>query len=112
VQPLTDSPADIEAARRSDGFMNRWFLDPIFRGSYPEDMVELFSRSFKLPVAEKEDAAIIAEPIDFLGINNYTRVLVEASGDETPSWATRLTPRGLNIPRWAGRFTRRVFMSC
>jgi len=94
VQPLTDSPADIDAARRSDGFMNRWFLNPIFKGSYPEDMVELFSRSFELPVTEKEDATIIAEPIDFLGINNYTRVLVEASGDENAFMGNPVNPQG------------------
>jgi beta-glucosidase len=94
VQPLTESPADIEAARRSDGFMNRWFLDPIFRGSYPEDMVDLFSRSFELPLTEKGDAAIIAEPIDFLGINNYTRVLVEDSGDENAFMGSPVNPQG------------------
>ncbi len=92
VQPLTDSAADIEAASRSDGFMNRWFLDPLFRGSYPKDMVEIFSRTFSLPLTEKDDAAIIAEPIDFLGINNYTRVLVEASGDENAFMGNPVNP--------------------
>ncbi len=93
VEPLTEKEADLEAATRSDGFMNRWFLDPIFRGSYPQDMVEVFSRNYELPRTEKDDARIIAEKIDFLGINNYTRVLVEASGDEDAFMGNPVNPR-------------------
>ena len=92
IQSLTEKPADLEAARRSDGFMNRWFLDPIFKGSYPQDMVEIFSRTFSLPATEEGDAAIIAEPIDFLGINNYTRILVEASGSEDAFMGNPINP--------------------
>jgi beta-glucosidase len=84
VQPVSDDSADQSAARRTDGFMNRWFLDPVFKGAYPRDLIDIYSRSFTLPAAEDEDALIIAEPIDFLGINNYTRVVVRAgsSGDD------------------------------
>ncbi len=83
VEPASDSSADLAQAVRTDGFMNRWFLDPIFRSSYPRDMIELFSRSFQVPHSE-DDAAVIAEPIDFLGINNYTRIVVRAgsSGED------------------------------
>ncbi len=83
VQPASDSDADLAQAERTDGFMNRWFLDPLFRGSYPQDMVEVFSRNFDLSFLNEEDAAVIAEPCDYLGINNYTRLLVKAgSGDD------------------------------
>lgn len=82
VQPASENKADLAQAARTDGFMNRWFLDPIFRGSYPQDMVEIYARSFALPRAEEEDAAVIAEPIDFLGINNYTRTIVRAGSSE------------------------------
>ena len=92
IQPNSDSPADREAAHRSDGFMNRWYLDPIFRGSYPEDMVEIFSRLFEMPLQEEEDAKIIAEPIDFLGINNYTRMLVEATGSADDFMVNPINP--------------------
>ncbi len=34
------TPADVDAARRIDGQFNRWFLDPVFRGEYPADVVE------------------------------------------------------------------------
>jgi len=80
IQPLTDSAKDREAAKVSDGFMNRWFLDPLFKGSYPQDMADIFARNFGLPASEKDDAAVMAEAIDFLGINNYTRIIVENSG--------------------------------
>ncbi|MDY6825742.1 MAG: GH1 family beta-glucosidase [Bacillota bacterium] len=82
VQPLTDRSPDREAARHSDGFMNRWFLNPLFKGSYPADMIEIFSCSFDVPAISKEDAALFSRPLDFLGINNYTRILVEVSNDE------------------------------
>ena len=36
--PASDDPADARRRRASDGYVNRWFLDPVFRGSYPDDM--------------------------------------------------------------------------
>jgi len=92
VQPLTDSEEDMKAAHRSDGFINRWFLDPIFKGSYPEDMVEIFSRSFKVPLFSEEDSIMVSEPLDFLGINNYTRVLVESTGDDNAFMGSPVNP--------------------
>jgi beta-glucosidase len=94
VQPFTDSAADQAAAWSADGFMNRWFLDPIFKGTYPQDMVDIFSRSFTLPVIEKGDDRVIAEPIDFLGINNYTRVLVEAGSSADDFMGNPINPQG------------------
>jgi beta-glucosidase len=63
---------DREAVRTADGYLNRWFLDPLFRGAYPEDML----RRFSPPVADG-DLAAIAAPLDFLGVNYYFRALVE-----------------------------------
>lgn len=94
VHSLSDSDADQAAAERTDGFMNRWFLDPLFRGSYPQDMVELFSRSFTLPASEDEDSQLIAEPIDFLGINNYTRILVQAGSSDDDFMGSPVNPPG------------------
>ena len=45
VSPLR-SDDDRAAALRMDGYLNRWFLDPVFRGRYPEDMVALFERRY------------------------------------------------------------------
>ena len=68
--PATDSNEDLEAAYRSDGFGNRWFLDPVFKGAYPDDMVSLFGPM--APTVETDDMAIISQPTDFLGVNYYS----------------------------------------
>ena len=46
VRPASSSEEDRAAALRMDGYLNRWFLDPVFRGRYPEDMVALFERRY------------------------------------------------------------------
>ena len=76
VYPASADEADASAAYHVDGFHNRWFLDPIFRGSYPEDILEYFGVNGP-PVVEGDLEAIRA-PIDFLGVNNYSRRLVRA----------------------------------
>ncbi len=76
VYPVSNDEADLRAARQVDGFNNRWFLDPIFRGEYPDDMLEHFGASAP-PVADG-DLRTIAVPLDFLGVNNYSRSLVRA----------------------------------
>lgn len=63
--------ADLDAARRIDAQHNRLFLDPIFRGEYPADLlVDLDKRGLDLPVLDG-DLAVISSPIDALGINYY-----------------------------------------
>lgn len=64
-------PADLDAVRRIDGQHNRWFLDPIFRGAYPADIVDdLGALGVSVPVHDG-DLAAIATPIDALGVNYY-----------------------------------------
>ncbi|MEP6811912.1 MAG: GH1 family beta-glucosidase [Actinomycetota bacterium] len=72
----SESPQDIAATRWVDGLHNRWFLDPLFRGSYPEDMVEAWEEI--MPDVRDGDLATISTPTDFLGVNNYTSPLVAA----------------------------------
>jgi beta-glucosidase len=79
VQPATRSPADVAAAREHDGERNRWFLDPVFRASYPADVAERFAPY--LPAIADGDMAVIATPIDFLGLNYYRREVVARSED-------------------------------
>lgn len=76
--PASDDPKDVAAAERSDGFANRWFLDPIFKGNYPEDMVTLYKNRFgPLYFMKEGDLDTISVPIDFLGINYYSHNIVE-----------------------------------
>ncbi len=74
--PESQEPEDVRAARWVDGLHNRWFLDPLFRGSYPDDMAEAWAES--MPKLHDGDLETIAAPIDFLGVNNYTSPLVAA----------------------------------
>lgn len=76
--PLTDSPEDVAAATRADGYLNRWFLDPLLRGAYPEDMLALYRRQgVVLPPFTAEEMALIAQPVDFVGINYYNDFFVK-----------------------------------
>ncbi len=74
------TPADEAAARIADGTFNRWFLDPLFRGEYPQDIWEYYGPY--APEMEAGDLEIIQEPLDFLGVNYYTRSYVAQSGDK------------------------------
>ena len=68
----------VEVARRIDGGDNRWFLDPIFRGEYPADVLELLGDA--APPVEEGDLAAISTPLDFLGVNNYSRLVIGGGG--------------------------------
>lgn len=74
VEPASDSAADIDAARRIDGLQNRFFLDPVLHGTYPADVLDdLGQTDWFAQHAAAEDLTSIAAPIDFLGINYYSR---------------------------------------
>ncbi len=81
VEPASRREEDLAAARRHDGAFNRWFLDPVFKGSYPGDMLEWYGD--KAPVVQKGDMEAMRAPIDFLGVNYYTRRIIahDPSGD-------------------------------
>ena len=64
---LTQVLGEAEAAARLDGHRNRWFLDPVLRGAYPADILELYERRLG--------------PLDFLGVNFYRPHLVAAAND-------------------------------
>jgi beta-glucosidase len=71
IYPETDRRRDRAAAEMADQFLNRLFLDPLFKGVYPE---ELWNRlTLFRPRVTAEEMDTIGEPIDFLGTNTYTR---------------------------------------
>ena len=82
VHPASDDPRDAAAASVADGFRNRIFFDPVLRGCYPEDVLERLGPA-ALPVLDG-DLAIISAPLDFLGVNNYSRSIVRAGEDGEP----------------------------
>jgi beta-glucosidase len=74
VEAASDQEADIDAARRIDGLSNRLFLDPILKGAYPEDVLrDLGQEDWFAENVSGEDLAQISAPIDFLGVNYYSR---------------------------------------
>jgi beta-glucosidase len=75
----TDTPEDEAAAWEVDGGTNRWFLDPIFRGAYPADLLE--RNELVAPLVRDGDLETMAAPLDFLGVNNYFRHVVGAGAD-------------------------------
>ena len=98
--PATGSPEDAAAAMRFDGYVNQWFLRPIFFKAYPESMFA-WSQPGLSRVVHDGDMAEIATPLDFLGVNYYCRMHI-AAGDEAdplapqPSLnAHQITPAGL-----------------
>ena len=81
VHPASPSEADAAAAGRADGLVNRWFLDPVLRGHYPEDLCSKLGMFAPRP--SRSDAALFGAPLDFVGVNYYTRLLVRhAKGGE------------------------------
>jgi beta-glucosidase len=75
----SDTPEDEAAAWRVDGETNRWFLDPIFRGSYPADLLE--RNELAASSVRDGDLDAISAPLDFLGVNNYSRFIVGAGAE-------------------------------
>ncbi|HET6680228.1 MAG TPA: GH1 family beta-glucosidase [Gemmatimonadaceae bacterium] len=69
--PASDSAADLAATRRADAYMNRQYLDPVFFGEYPAELREIFGDAW--PEWPDTDMTLIRQPIDFLGVNYYTR---------------------------------------
>ena len=69
--PASDSAADCAATQRADAYMNRQYLDPVFLGTYPSELREIFGQAW--PEWPAEDMALVRQPIDFVGINYYTR---------------------------------------
>jgi beta-glucosidase len=74
--PASSSYADRAAARIWDGMVNRWYLDPLAARGYPLDVVQHFDRPMDFIL--ENDLAAIAKPVDFLGVNYYTRWVVRS----------------------------------
>jgi beta-glucosidase len=80
--PASDKPEDIAATKRAEAYMNRQYLDPVFHGHYPPEMSEIFGEAW--PEWPQQDYELIRQPIDFLGINYYTRNVVRHEASAWP----------------------------
>jgi len=79
--PATESQEDSNAAQLADGFDNRWFLDPVFGRTYPADVIDALGAS---PEIHSGDMKLIAQDLDFLGVNFYFRQTVAADQNSKP----------------------------
>ena len=79
--PATDSQEDSNAAQLADGFDNRWFLDPVFGRTYPADVIDTLGAS---PEIHSGDMKLIAQDLNFLGVNFYFRQTVAADQNSKP----------------------------
>jgi len=87
VYPATSRPEDVQAADIADQEINHWYAKPLIDGKYPE-LLDKLPDEHK-PDIHDGDMAIIATPIDYLGINYYTRTIVEADENEFYSGLTQ-----------------------
>lgn len=90
--PASDNPADQQAARRADAYMNRQYLDPVYLGHYPDEMAEIFGDAW--PEFPHDDFDLIRAPTDFLGINYYTRGVSQYDPAAWPVHATNVRQPG------------------
>jgi beta-glucosidase len=75
-EPAGDAAADAAAAERWHGLVNLWYLEPALRGRYPHAFVD--GPPLEAMGVREGDMDLVRAPLDFLGINLYTRTLVEA----------------------------------
>ena len=80
--PASSSPEDLAATARADAYMNGQYLDPALLGHYPERLREIFGDAW--PEWTAQDMADIRQPLDFIGVNYYTRSVVRHDADAWP----------------------------
>ncbi|MET7749764.1 GH1 family beta-glucosidase [Micromonospora sp. NPDC005367] len=87
--PADDSPEAAAAARLYDGYENRLYLDSVFAGRYPQDVLaDLGPQSRMVQGIADGDLEIISSPIDILAVQYYTPIYVTAGGGTARRWPT------------------------
>lgn len=84
--------ADQDAARWADGIFNHWFADPLFGRGYPAELVQGFGPA--MPEYPEQDLHTIAQPLDSLGINYYTRAVCRTNHKLPFPHAEEIQPAG------------------
>ena len=94
MHPATDTAADRASAQLEDGRLLRWYMDPLFKATYPADVLAHLGAD--APRVQAGDMAAIATPMDFLGVNYYSRGVVSAAGP----WDTKQSGLPLTDMDW------------
>jgi beta-glucosidase len=82
--PASKETHDLAATARAHAYMNRQYLDPVLLGHYPDEMREIYGDAW--PDWPAADMQLLREPFDFLGINYYTRSVVQ---NDAKLWPVR-----------------------
>ncbi|MEX1295746.1 MAG: GH1 family beta-glucosidase [Candidatus Limnocylindrales bacterium] len=82
IRPASERPEDIAAAQRVDLNNNRLFLEPMMRGRYPNEAHELYGARGLTELVQADDEAVIAAPLDFLAVNHYHHMIIEAAPED------------------------------
>jgi beta-glucosidase len=77
--PASQQPQDLAATQRADAYMNRQYLDPALLGHYPTEMKEIFAGAWPNPLPT--EMGKLNEPLDFIGVNYYTRAVTRHAPD-------------------------------
>ncbi len=93
--PASDSPADIAAAELAWQRGETLFLDALFKGHYPPAVYDLVGDN--MPKIRDGDMALIAQRLDYLGINFYSRNLVSANRNINPVPGSEYTEMGWEV---------------
>jgi beta-glucosidase len=94
MHPATDSLEDLAKTELEDGLLLRWYMDPLFKGHYPTNVLEHLGRD--VPRIQSGDMDLISAPMDFLGVNYYSRSVVSAQG----TWDVNLSGREITEMGW------------
>jgi beta-glucosidase len=86
--PATETAEDLAATMRADAYWNRQYLDPVFLGAYPPELPEIFGTAW--PAFPDADLDFIRQPLDFLGVNYYSRQVVRNDPQDWPLQAARV----------------------
>lgn len=79
---------DQAATQRADAYMNRQYLDPLLRGGYPDELREIFGDAW--PDHPPSELEYLRQPIDFVGVNYYTRSVTRNDPTVWPVRASRV----------------------
>ena len=86
LQPASSSPEDAAATDVEDALFNRWYMDGLFKGRYPEVLVKLLGEH--LPERWQDDLPLVSRPLDWVGINYYTRQICQYDAT-VPLWRSK-----------------------
>lgn len=79
AEPASDSAEDVAAANKYWEKQETLFLDPIFKGHYPSAVHDMVGPN--MPKIQDGDMALIAQQLDFVGINYYSRHVISSKGE-------------------------------